>query len=172
MRDITESLIVFVLSILLHILWCRFKRGQSLRAASFLTIAFAGLFFYILILKFPMKIPDVFGGTDIWSMPLQFTAITMYIALVPLYLLFYYAIIIDSPSRFILNVLQKKEKVLYQEIINSMDGNYFITSRLNALIRHGYVEFNGNVYRLSSRGLRVAKILKLYEKISGRAMGG
>jgi len=164
------SALFFILSFLIHTLWCRYKKGVELHITSFVVISVMCLFGYFAAASF--LIPQKVGGPGIWLLPLEKTAAVLYFFLLPFYLVFYYSTMIDSPSRRTIALLKERGALSYEEISREITDEKFIMTRLNPLVTFGYVHFDGRYYRLSSRAVLSCRIINLYQKLLGRKIGG
>lgn len=170
LRIVTAS-IIFVAAIFLHLLWCRYVRKPGrLQFQSFFVIAAFGWMSYIVLTArvFPSWSPA--GG--IGRLPLNLSALVLYVSFMPVYLILYASAIIDSPTRTVIFFVKENGPVTYEQLRDQVTEQKFFSARLNKLVEHGYVDKNGDSYRLSGRALGTCRILKAYQKIIGRNIGG
>ena len=168
------TFLLLFLTIIEHVVWSRWTQAKGLAVASFYCILFLNALWYQPILKFSVEtfMPLNKMAPNFWNIPLSITAFVLYILLGVLYFAFYTSIAIDSPTRTTLRLIQKKGKATYEDLSKHLADNSFVVSRLDALVKHRLVVFDGRPYRLSQRGMRTARILNFYQKIFGRNIGG
>lgn len=161
----------FMLGVILHLLWCRWKGGRELRVLSFLILAMVNLILYILtervLLSFYLD-----GLPEVWNLQLEMASVVLYALFIPFYLVFYYSVNIDSPSRTVLLILEKNKGLTYQELKSQVTDEQFIVSRLKDLVDNRCVAFDGKEYRLLAHMTAIGRMLNLYQKITGRPAGG
>lgn len=169
MADLLLSLSFLGAVVVTHLLWCRARGGHKLHFVAFGVISMAGLTGLCVIL-WASAAPD--GALTVWTLPLPATAIVLYIFLLPFYQVFYYSTMIDSPSRRIISLLRQRGPMHYDDLRQEITNDRFIMTRLNPLIKHGFVRFDGREYFLKPRALLTCRLLILYQKILGRGIGG
>lgn len=172
MRDILITLAVFFVAVAAHIIWCRVSRKQDLQIDVFIFFALSFLAgAWILRINF---FPESFvcDPVNFWNLPLRASSIIFYFLNVFLYLIFYFNTQVESPSQRILRLCERKEGARMEELEKAVTDDDFIMTRLNDLKRYGYVEQHAESYRLLPRGVRVARLLSVYQKITGRPKGG
>lgn len=171
MLYIVLSFSFFLLSVVLHVLWCRFKRSGELQVVAFFLLAMAGLIFYVVTERFLLV--SCFGGPEsIWNLYLEMTSIVIFALLIPFYLVLYYSVNINSPSRMILLILEKSQGLTYKQLKEQVTDEKFIAPRLKDLVDNRCVAFDGNTYRLLPHMTAIGRMLNVYQKITGRPEGG
>jgi len=164
------SALFFILSLLIHVLWCRYKRRDELHITSFVVISLLCLSGYFAMAHF--LIPQVDSAPGIWLLPLEKTAAVLYFFLLPFYLVFYYSTMIDSPSRRAIALLRERGALSFGELSREISDEKFIMTRLNSLVICGYVHFDGKYYQLLPRAVLSCRIINVYQKMIGRKIGG
>ncbi len=149
----------FVCATVLHIFACRYSPDKNLKSKLFLQISAAFLFVFIVVsLHF--------------TMPLMWACIIIYILLVPAYLVVYVTTELVSPSKRILMSVANPQGVTYAEIIEYLEKENLITSRLDELVISGCLTRAGDWYILTSSGRSLAAFLDIFGKLLGRGVGG
>ncbi len=172
MRDIIGMLLVFVSVILVHIAWCRMRPRHQLGVVSFCWIALAGLVLYLTV-GIPSGKVDTKGFLfSVWSAPLKLSAVVMYFLLIPTYLIFYFSVRLESPSKAIIILAKKSGEASYDDFAQYVTDNRFLMTRLQDLLDHNCIRLENGIYRLTTHGAMIANLLNIYEKIFGRGMGG
>ena len=167
MTAITESLLVFLGAVLVHWVWCRTQRRDCLHIKSFLGIAAAGFLALVLRAAVPAPVPERLDTVPLW-----FSALILYALLAPVYLIFYFGTQVESPSRLLTVLLRERGALTFEDMTRVIDNDRLIRPRLDDLLETGYIrEVNGCLV-LTPAGLRVARWLDLYQKLSGRGWGG
>lgn len=163
------SAIVFVLTVALHLLWCRYKGTEELHLTSFVVMGLVSLLAYFVMAPVVVNVNRL---SPFWLLPLKNTAAVLYIFVLPFYLVFYYSTMIDSPSRRLIALIRAKGTLTYEELAGEITNERFIMTRLNPLVKYGYVHFDGKYYRLSPRAVGSCRIIVFYQKMLGRKIGG
>ena len=169
MFHIISSVVFFLVAVMVHILWCRAFPKKDLRMLVFCVIAGIFLIALAIFQYFFLRQGD---AGSLWMIPLPLTALILYLLLVPTYLNFYFLTKVESPTKRLLLFLQKKEKATYEELSAHMPDQLIIDPRLVDLVHCGFAVMQGEGYRLLPRGHRTAVILKTYEKMVQKEMGG
>ncbi|MFA5087878.1 MAG: hypothetical protein WC552_02450 [Candidatus Omnitrophota bacterium] len=171
MSEILSIFLLFIVSVFLHVFWCRARKAKDLQIRPFLFLAIGVILLYIFLKPAP---PDGIGSSPMKASnaPVYFSSLMLYVLLIPTYLIFYFGMNVESPSRRILVEVEGAGQMTYEEISAVIDNDLIISPRLNDLLKHGYLTFEGDAYRLTPSGMRVAQILDLYQRITGREMGG
>ena len=167
MLDLISSLLVFVLVVTTHILWCRSFPKKDLQILVFCGMAVAGLLPLVFLLTSGSVHPS--SGEEL-RLPL--TAGSIYVLLVPVYIVFYFTTQVESPSKRLLLFLESKGLATFDELCTCMTDEAIIEPRLRDLIHTGFVLREGSSYRLVARGHRLAGVLKAYQILCGKEMGG
>ncbi len=165
---ILASCVLFLVSVYTHMIYCRWRkvRTTAIRMFCFISlIMFCELVYFVMVV-FPMR------EDNVWELHLQWTSLLLFAALVPFYISFYHMIVVNSPTRLILDQFQHKDHCTYQDLLDCLTKEDFFQSRLDALVEHGVVQKKGDLYQLSSEGRAVGTVLALYQKIVGRSQGG
>ena len=161
----------FLLAVIFHCVWCRFKKSSELQVLPFFLLAALNLAVYVFVVRIFLK--PLFNGTQsLWNMPLEITSITFFILLVPFYTIFYYSVNIDSPSRTILFSLEQNKGLSLEQLREHVTNNKFIMSRLKDLVESRSVFFDGKKYRLSAHMIIIGRLLNLCQIFTGRTIGG
>ncbi len=84
----------------------------------------------------------------------------------------YFSTKVESPSKKILRFVRDKGPLPYQDVLREFADEELILSRLSDLERYGYIRFSGKEYSLEPRGVMIARLLEIYQTLSGRKMGG
>ena len=171
---IIVSFCFLFLSVIEHIAWCRIKPAKGLRIISFMSISLLNAVFFLWALHHLQgKYLSFYEARpSVWYAPFVLTSLACYFVSLGLYFAFYSCTTIDSPSRWILRLVRDHGPMTYEDLAKNISNDNFIMTRLRALEEHGCVALNGKQYRLQSLGLLSAKLLMVYEKISGRQARG
>jgi hypothetical protein len=170
MRDVVMSLTAFLICVLTHVAWCRLRRQkEGLMPFAVLSVCFL----VILFLVTRGTVDSSAGpGFNLWTLPLKGTAVILYLLWIPVYLIFYYSTLVESPSRTILNYIAHHPKCSYQDIVNHLENNHLLTSRLRTMEEFHTLVVEGRRYRLTAGGRMAARLLRVYQFIFGRPVGG
>ena len=169
---ITISLAFLILSVSLHLLWCRYSKRQGLHLISLMIICFLFLSLLVILTVSNLGASSRGSSPDLWNMPLALTAILFYLLSLFVYFVLFTITVIDSPSKYLTEMVRNQGPLTYQQILGKMGGDNFIMSRLKTLVSVRYVENNGSRYKLTTRGRLLARILNVYQRVCGRAWGG
>ncbi len=162
MTHILLALVSFILSIVLHIVYCRKAPLGTLHAKAFIIIAIAnGLAMGISFLFLPPL-----------SQSLPCTAVLLYLLAIPSYLIFYVTTLLVSPSKRILQLIQSGDGASYEMLATALGEENFIALRLEELCASGCVRRVEETFILTASGKNIARILGAYRKILGRGPGG
>jgi hypothetical protein len=173
MMDILRSVGCWGLCVFCHISWCRQQtQKEKLRIASFLSIGAILLTAYIWSWQFYAYGSEVEQKADFWLMPLRATSVVIYVLLCGCYLIFYHLTIVDSPTRKILHVLNLQAKCTWDDLARVVTDKDFIQSRLEALVEHRMVKWEGGFYHLTPLGHKIAKAYIALGYILHREKGG
>ncbi len=164
-------LLLFVGTVIIHILFCRNTSKQGLHAKLFVNMAFLALGIYV-VLVLAWAYPATLDPHSLWGLPFKFTAGAIFVLLVPMYLCFYVLTQLTSPSKKILSVISQRGEAGYDEILASVKEEDFIASRLNDLCASGCVVQSKDRYIITAEGQKVAGILNTIQFILGRKVGG
>ncbi len=171
MLYLITSILLFILSIFIHLIWCRHKDVQQLNIALFFFISSVCLLIYFGAVYFHpyLRLEDT---RSLWKFPLKLTAAFLYILLVPYYPVLYYSSFMHSPTQIIVLLLKEQGGITLKELSQHINDERFIIARLNSLIKNGYIAFDGYYYRLVPKTILFCRILNIYQKLLGREMGG
>ena len=158
MHTILISVGIFLAAVAGHLLCCRKSAKKNLQAKLFTALATAGLTVFVLV-----------GAIN--QLPLLLTASVIYVLLVPVYLIFYVSTELVSPSKKIVQVLAAGPGV-YADLYKALERENFIMLRLEELEQSGCLRREGERYCLTASGQAIAKSLRVYQKLLGRAVGG
>ena len=165
MACILTSSILFFIAIVLHMVWCRWKGIRTIAITPFFCIS---AFVFCALVYLETAVLPAYGG----QLSLKWTSLALFIALVPFYISFYHMIVINSPTRLMLDLCQDQGFCTRRELLDHLIRHDFFKSRLEALVESGVVEKNGPVYRMSPRGRLIGSVLAWYQKTVGRPKGG
>src|SRR3989338_5186961 len=104
MMFIAIDLCSFILSVFLHVLWCRCQKRVGIRSISFVIINLVFLIIVNIFFYYYLQRLDAgrYSG-DLWRMRIPLTATILYFLAIPGYLVFYHSLFIESPSRALLD---------------------------------------------------------------------
>lgn len=158
----------FGAAVVTHLFWCRYYRSSKLQVAPFFCISLgylaAGIYIFISISE------DQF--TNFLTRPFVLSSITVYSLLIPTYLIFYAATVIDSPSKKILRLIRDHDGLRYVDLHSKFQKDEFVISRLNSLQDYQLIDYKDQIYRLLPRGVNLARMLSFFKRIFGHAPGG
>jgi len=162
MNHLMIAFIFFVLSVIIHIGYCRKASLAGLQAKAFILTALANG--AIMIICFLFLTPSDRG--------LPYTAVFLYVLAIPVYLVFYVSTLLMSPSKNILRVVQDDRGATYEMILQALEQENFIFLRLGELQDSGCVRRSGEKFVLTPSGRNIVRILKIYQKVLGQGPGG
>ena len=162
MVDLIVSLLLFFLSVILHLGICRREKRAVLLVKTFLGMSAAGL-----VIFWGSRGVRPCALTD-----LPVSATMLYVLLVLVYLSFYVNVKIVSPSKKILTLIREHGVMTFEELSKSFSNEEFISPRLEDLVGSGCVYREEGSYRLSQSGMQIGRMLEVYQKILGRPIGG
>ena len=151
---------------LMHIFLCRHRDPQRLHIFSFLVIALLGLGGYSVIAS------CISPGDALWNFPVKMTAFVFYLLMIPYYPVFYYTGLFMSPSQQILSLIKASGQLSFDQLAEYITDGKFIISRLNSMVKTGFLKFDGRHYRLPPHAVVICRLLNLYQILLGRKMGG
>ena len=171
---ILTSLSAFLISAVIHVLWARLQKLTKVKMISFVIVSLGVLLIYCLVLWLR---PHIFSCSEneAWTLrclPLKFTSVVLYLLSIPIYVLFYHSTTIESPSRKILKAVARQGKSTYAELLQQTKKEDFIKTRLDELVHYKCAAFDGQRYRITPHGNKVAQILNVYQLIMRREKGG
>lgn len=162
---------LFSVLVVAHIFFCRItiKQGLHAKAFIFLAIVFLVVFFASAL---TLQHSNMLDPHSLWGLPFKITAAIIFILLGPIYLCFYVLTQLTSPSKKILMTISQCGEAGYADIINSIQKENFISTRLNDLRASGCVTQVEDRYVLTTEGRKIAATLNLMQSILGRNVGG
>ena len=166
MRDVIAIMALFFLSVVFHLAWCRLVRHKELRMPSFCVVVFLVLGVYLLTTRTTASVLNV------WAIPLKLTGTVFYLLLIPVYLIFCFGVSVESPSKRILFLLTQHKTLSYEDFRKEISDETVVIPRLGELVSYGFAVREREEYRLTGRGAVVAKVLRFYQALSGRGLGG
>ena len=159
MVHIQSAFLFFVLSIVIHIFYCRRAPMGSLQAKTFILIAAAnGVIMGVCFMFFKPT-----------NMDLPYTAVLLYILSIPVYLVFYVSTSLMSPSKKVLQSIHSG--ATYDALLRALGEENFIALRLGELQDSGCVRPSGEKFILTQGGKNIARVLKAYQMLLGRVGG-
>ena len=159
MVHIQSAFLFFVLSVVIHIFYCRRAPMGSLQAKAFILIAAANGVIMGVCFMF-------FKPTD---MDLPCTAVLLYLLSIPAYLIFYVSTSLMSPSKKVLQSIRLGAR--YNALLRALGEENFIALRLGELQDSGCVRRSGEKFILTPAGKSIARVLKVYQMLLGRVGG-
>ncbi len=172
MLYLVTSLLFFFLSVVVHIFWCRRQKKQDLHMTTFCLIALTVLGCYGMFLAFIQKAFQGQFGLTFWSCPLQLTSIVLYVLFIPIYLIFYFGTRVESPSKKMVLLIEQHGALSPEDFLKYFSDEHLVLTRLDDLERSYCVVLENKVYRLTDQGRTIARVLNLYQWITGRVIGG
>lgn len=163
MIDPLLAILFFTLFFLTHVVLFRLRLMQFQPLAFlFISLVWSGF-----LLAFAVKMNPIAG-------PLIWSSLTLYFLLCLAYVAETTTVENDSPSTRIVKCIRSRPmgRATYDELKSEVTDEEFIVSRLNDLVRHGHVYFEGGRYRLSARGKLIAGIVAAYRNLLGKKLGG
>ena len=164
-------ILFFILSIILHIFFCRFKKGKVLYAKFFVLIALINLWMCVSVFERIKNIVE-FNVPSLGLLPLQGTAMVIYLLLIPAYLVIYVTTQLQSPSKTILQLLSAHDGLTIKDLQKNFTDEAFIISRLNELFYTGCVKRTDKAYRLGASGRLILIWLNFYRCLLGARKRG
>jgi len=162
MNHLMIAFAFFVLSVMIHIGYCRKVSFPGLQAKAFILTALANGAVMIICFLFLTPSP----------MDLPYTAVLLYVLAIPVYLIFYVSISLMSPSKNILQIVQTVEGATYEMILQALEQENFIFLRLGELQDSGCVRRSGEKFILTGPGRNIVRVLRIYQKVLGQGPGG
>lgn len=171
MRLILISFGVFGIVSLSHLLLCRVAFFRKFRFPALAVLSLLGLANVMLVAAIQSTIVSSLTK-DLWLQPLASTSVFLYALLMSSYFVFFANAGIESPTKRILDFTRKNKKVSAQELSSVVTDEHFVLERLKALEEFNLAKFESGVYRLTTRGLVIAGLLRWYGKLLDRKPGG
>lgn len=116
----------------------------------------------------------IFGITAPRTLPEYLQISFLFTSLTLAYIVTYSAIEVDSPSLvMILNIARANLKgVDKDEFEQKMAQDALIGDRISDLLTGGFINFDGQVYKLRTKGILIARIFIAYRKFLRASKGG
>jgi len=171
MAYVLFAFLLFCVSVMTHVFFCRRASKSALQARAYILIAVFLMGVYIAGVYFADQ-ASIFDPHSFWGLPFKITAGVIFLLLVPIYLSFYVLTQLMSPSKKILLTIARQGSLSYAGILASIEEEDFIGTRLRDLCSSGCVKKAGDRYQLSASGQKIAGVLNLMQGILGRDMGG
>ncbi len=164
-------ILLFIVSVTVHMFFCRGTSKPGLHAKAFCLIAgiLGGLY---AVCVFALQPANMLDPTSLWGLPFKITAGIIFLLMVPVYLCFYVLTGLTSPSKRILLTVSQRQEASYDEILAGVQKEDFITTRLSDLCASGCVAQVGERYILTSEGRKIAVVLDFMQFVLGRDVGG
>lgn len=159
MTTVLLVILLFFFSVIIHINCCRNSSKQGLKSKLFLQISAISLLVFIIIVNY-------------FSLPLLWTCSIVFLMLIPAYLVVYVTTELVSPSKKILMSVSAEGGLTYDQIVQYLEKESLLSSRLEELVQSGCVALNGDRFVLTGSGKALAEFLDIYGKILGRGVGG
>ena len=184
MFDLSISLLLFLFSVVIHLWICRQQKKYLLLIKVFLGMSGFGLLIFwgasflfhqslSSLLTFSISLVERRSITNsLWTRALPVSSTILYILLILLYLSFYVNVKLISPSKKIMTLIRDQGAMTYEELKKYFTDSLFIQPRLDELIDSGCTYIEKGRYRLSESGMKIGRLLEMYQKILGRPMGG
>jgi len=141
---------------------------------AFIVISLFWMIVYLIIIKLvlsnewlPVKI-----SYDTLNVPLVGTSLIIYILLIPLFLMYYFCVYCESASYSILHLIQKYGDLSYEELRAKVPDRSLIITRLDSLVSNEYLEMKDKSYRILPKGIKVVRIMDMYQRLLGWKIGG
>lgn len=161
----------FLLAVTLHVIYCRYSHVSGLHSKVFIMIAGFCLGVYVLGAFFIVD-AGFMNQASIWGLPFVVSSGAMYVLFIPTYLTFYVLTQLMSPSKKILLMLQKKNVLSFEDVVQGIKDEDFIGTRMKELCQSGCVIRKDNHFVLSASGASIAMILNVMQVLLGREAGG
>lgn len=154
------SLMIFILSVLLHILICRFF--DKLQIRSFKSVLIFPLGLFILILPNP------------WKDDFILTPVAVYILFSIIWSLLFISVYYRdvSPTFKILSLAGRKKRFSLKEVTGIFSDRELIFNRLEGLISSGQIKKNKDSYYVTAKGVKLIFLINIYRKILNWNQGG
>ncbi len=171
MMYILLSLLMFCVSVSVHVLYCRRQSKQQLHTKAYCAIAVALMGVYLSV-AFYVKRSLLFSDDSLLGVSLEWTGLAILIVLVPVYLCFYVLTQLTSPSKRIIEAIVKGTEITYDDIRKNIAAEDFIGTRLRDLKISGCITEITEVYTVTASGRLIARVLNIMQKFLGREAGG
>lgn len=172
MLDFLIMLIGFALAVVLHIFWCRKYALTQLAMVPFCVIALGVLGGYWTLSWYWHAAPWCEGLPALLRTPLWASSSVVYFLLIPTYLAFYFGTRVESPSKRMMLLIQQQGGLSQAQILSLMPNETLVIPRLDDLVHSRCVVRQGERFYLTSAGINVARMLHVYQVLSGREIGG
>jgi len=160
------SLILFCISIIIHLIIWKIKLPKKHRATLLKIFSFILLLWYILIFLPVFRNPPSIFFLSI----VQIAHISLFhIAITLAYVAAYVSIEADSPSLRITNCIFKKDKsgIGRDELFVLANMDKFFPSRISSMVLDKMVSLKNGKYRVANKGNFLVKIVIYYRNIMG-----
>lgn len=159
------SFVFLALAVILHAI---FFSNHSKNIVSFFLLALAGLIGYIAVTTALPMTQEI----SFWNLPLRWTALSIYVLLMPYYPVFAYAAVLASPSQTALSLIRQHGSISFQELSKHINDEQFVLARLDSLVQQGFIIREHDRYRLPWKTAMFCRVIAVYQWILGRETGG
>ena len=160
----------FILSIAAHVQFCRWRKRES-NLWFYVFFAGAALAGNFMSLKFLLNGPAK-DLPEFWSLPLFLSSLTLFIMLIPMYMIIYFGSEVESPTKKICFLLDSSGGMTKEELLKQITDEGFVVPRMDDLVRTGFVEHKEGKYFLLFPSRASARLLAVFQWIFGRGKGG
>ncbi len=158
-----------LVTIAAHVGLCRKYAGASTKTKFLILLVLAVLGFggYVAAawVRAGGRGPEGVGG-------LPLSCGVLYVLLTAVYFVFFGNAPLESPTQVILRALQSSGGLGRLELEESITDERFIRSRLDSLERNGFIVRTSKGLEVTPKGRRLARVLRGYERLLGRKIGG
>ena len=164
---------LFCISFLLHLIIWRVhlpKRQTKVLLLLFLGVLVLGTLF---LFKYAMSI-NIFSIHPPVSMPEYFQIWLYFVSLTLAYMITYSAIEVDSPSLLIIMKISEAGPIglTKDQLEYEMDDNVLIKPRIEDMLLDRMVELKEERYRLTMKGVLLARLFTFYRSVMRAGKGG
>ena len=163
--------LLFIVSVGIHVFFCRNASKQSLHVKPYIGIVIILGCIYLGVILIVQHL-GLLDPRSLWGFPFKISAGLIYVLLAPVYLIFYTLTQQSSPSKRILLAILQRGTMSHEDILAAVNKEDVIMTRLNDLLASGCVVEKDGRYSLSRQGDGIAQILTLMQWMLGRDMGG
>jgi len=119
-------------------------------------------------------IPGDSNSCQLYSLDaaIEFASDTFYLLLALFYLLCYFSPQVESPSQRLLRACSKEDGSTFGDLEKAVNNDDFIMTRLDDLVRCGYVSISDGRLRTAAPCDPVCRVLAFYQKLFGTGDGG
>ena len=165
MIDLIAAFFCFSLSVMSHLLYCRLISDKTLKVFQYFFLA---AIFFIGSRLLTQEFAPLFPVDSFWRWEFSFTSSSLYVLMIPFYLIFYASAIIDSISRSAMMVIRGEGGITYTDLVKRLVDRPFVMARFEELLAQGIIEEHGEGYRLTKRGETCCQVFKLYQFMFGK----